>query len=62
MRPSKYDTLINKPLEDLALDEEFLRKYLEKKSQSKRTKKSARDMEEYADEYFFTYLESFKKR
>ena len=51
IRPSKYDTLINKPLETLALDEEFLRRYLEKKTQVRSNRKSIKDIEEYADKY-----------
>ena len=53
VRPSKYESLLQKPLDELKEDETFLHKYLQRKrtiSQNRKKLTGEKDIEEYADE------------
>lgn len=53
VRPSKYESILQKPLDELKEDEEFLSKYLQRKktiSQNRKKVTGEKDIEEYADE------------
>jgi hypothetical protein len=53
VRPSKYESLLQKPLGELKEDETFLEKYLKRKriiSQNRKKVAGDKDIEEYADE------------
>lgn len=52
IRSSKYETLLNKPLENFREDEDFVKKYLEKRNtiHENRKKIQTNDIEEFADQ------------
>lgn len=53
IRKSKYETLVDKPLENFKEDENFIKKYLEQRANIHNNFKARQttDIEEFADEY-----------
>lgn len=51
IRKGKYESLVDKPLEDFQLDEEFIKRYLVKRAEIHRNYKQmqTKDIEEFAD-------------
>ena len=53
IRTSKYETLLSKPLDSFAEDEQFIKKYLEKRSvihDNFKKMQRYQDIEDYADQ------------
>ncbi len=52
IRTSKYESLVDKPLEDFTEQEEFIKKYLQKRNTIHKNYKNlqTKDIEDFADE------------